>query len=171
MSEPTKNRTTARCLCGRVELEANGDPITSTVCYCESCQEGSRQIEALPNGRPVRDPDGGTAYVLYRRDRGEHSRGSQLLRGYKLRDESSTSRVVATCCDSAMFMDFQDRRHWVPVYRARFGGHAPPLQMRICTKFKPENRDVPDDVPSYPGIPLKFVMKLVAANIAMLLRR
>lgn len=38
------------------------------VCYCESCQEGSRQIEALPNGRSVCDSDGGSAYVLRYRE-------------------------------------------------------------------------------------------------------
>ncbi len=71
MPQPSKKRTTARCSCGGVELEAIGAPITSAVCYCESCQEGSRQIEALPSGRPVCDPDGGTAMVLYRKDRVE----------------------------------------------------------------------------------------------------
>ena len=73
--QPTK-RLSARCACGSVELEATGDPITSTVCYCESCQQGSRQIEALPNGRSVCGSDGGTAYVLYRKDRIEYSKGS-----------------------------------------------------------------------------------------------
>lgn len=171
MSEPPKNHTTARCRCGSVELEAIGAPITSVACYCDDCQEGSRQIEALPNARPVRDPDGGTAYVLYRKDRVECSRGAQFLQGYKLNEKSATNRVVATCCNSAMFMNFDDSKHWVPVYRARFQGDVPPLQMRVQTKFKPENSDVPSDVPSYPAWPLKFMAKLVAARIAMLLRR
>ena len=171
MSEAPKTHLTARCSCGSVEIEATGTPITSVVCYCESCQEGSRQIEALPNGGPVCDSNGGTAYALYRKDRVEYSKGTTLLRGYKLRDESSTKRVVATCCDSAMFMNFDDSKHWVPVYRARFRGDVPPLQMRICTKFKPDSSDVPSDVRSYSTFPLKFVAKLVAARIAMLFHR
>src|SRR3712207_4557822 len=85
MAEPPRTRKTARCACGSVELVAIGDPITSVACYCESCQEGSRQIEALPNGRAVCAPDGGTAYVLYRKDRVEYPKGSRLLRGLKLR--------------------------------------------------------------------------------------
>ena len=84
MSEPPKNDTAARCSCGNVELEAIGAPITSVVCYCNDCQEGSRQIEALPNARLVRDPDGGTAYVLFRKDRVKCSRGAQFLRGQKM---------------------------------------------------------------------------------------
>jgi hypothetical protein len=45
------------------------------------------------------------------------------------------------------------------------------LQMRICTKSKPQSGDVPNDVRGYSGFPLKFVAKLVAAKIAMLLLR
>jgi len=171
MSEPPKNVTTARCSCGSVEIEAIGAPITSLVCYCDDCQEGSRRIEALPNGCAVRDPDGGTAYVLYRKDRVKRSKGAELLRSYKLSEKSATNRVVATCCNSAMFMSFDDSKHWVPVCRARFQGDVPPLQMRIQTKHRPESGDVPSDVRSYPGYPPRFIAKLVAAQIAMWLRR
>jgi hypothetical protein len=170
MSELTKNRTTARCLCANVELEVIGDPITSTVCYCESCQEGSRQIQALPNGHPVCDSDGGTAYVLYRKDRVEYSKGSQLLRGYKLRDESSTNRVVATCCNSPMFLNFE-KGHWLSIYQTALRGDLPPLEMRVHTKSKPTGIDLPDDVPSYSGYSFRFMAKLFGAWIAMLLRR
>src|SRR3712207_1577 len=60
--------------------------------------------------------------------------------------------ITSVACygdDSAMFMNFDDGKHWVPVYRARFQGDIRPLQMRIYTKFKPENSDVPSDVRSY----------------------
>ena len=171
MSETPETHTSALCDCGSVELRATGAPITSVVCYCDDCQEGSRRIEALQDAVPVRDSDGGTAYVLYREDRVEWSRGSQLLQRHKIREKSATNRVVATCCNSAMFMDFDDSKHWVSVYRARFGEDPPPLQMRICTKFKPENGGVPDDVPGYPSFPARFFAKLAAARIAMLLDR
>jgi hypothetical protein len=70
-----------------------------------------------------------------------------------------------------MFLNFDDGKHWVDVYRARLQRDEPPLQMRIYTKFKPENCDVPGDVPSYSTYPLMFVAKLIAAKIAMLLHR
>lgn len=171
MSAPPKNDMTASCSCGSVELEVIGAPISSVVCYCDDCQEGSRQIEALPNARPVQDPDGGTAYILYRKDRIKCSRGALLLKSHKIREKSATNRVVATCCNSAMFLNFDDGKHWVSMYRARFQGDIPPLQMRICTKFKPENGDVPNDVRSYSTFPLKFLAKLLAARIAMLLHQ
>ncbi len=126
MSSLPKNHMTASCLCGNVELEATGTPILSNVCYCDDCQEGSHRIEALPNASPVRDPDGGTAYVLYRKDRVEYPKGSRLLRGLKLRDESSTRRVVAACCDSPMFLEFE-KGHWLTIYRVAFP--VPPLAL------------------------------------------
>jgi hypothetical protein len=161
----------ASCSCGSVELEAIGAPITSVACYCDDCQEGSRRIEALPNARPVQDPDGGTAYVLYRKDRVKCSRGALLLKSYKITEKSATNRVVATCCNSAMFLNFDDGKHWVDVYRSRFKGDLPPVQMRICTKFQPANCAVPTDVPGYSRFPLKFLAKLLGARIAMLLHR
>ena len=142
----------------------------STVCYCKSCQEGSRQVEALPNGRPVCDSDGGTACVLYRKDRVEYSKGSELLQGYKLRAESSTNRVVATCCNSPVFLNFE-KGHWLTIYRTALQGGSPPLEMRVQTKSRPVGTDLPNDVPSYSGYGLKFMAKLFAAWIAMLLRR
>ena len=55
---------------------------------------------------------GGTAYVVYRKDRVKCSRGNQFLQGYKIKEKSPTNRVVATCCNSAMFLNFDDGKHW-----------------------------------------------------------
>jgi hypothetical protein len=43
--------------------------------------------------------------------------------------------------------------------------------MRICTKFKPQNATIPDDIPSYPTYAPKLLVKLLAARIAMLFNR
>ena len=160
-----------RCSCGSVEIEAFGTPITSVVCYCDSCQEGARQIEALTNAASILGPDGGTAYILFRKDRIKYSTGAELLNGYKIDENSTTSRVVATCCNSAMVMRFDDAKHWVPMYRARFLGDMPPLQWRICTQFKPENAVLPTDVPSSAMYPAGFMWKLLASRLSMLFSR
>lgn len=160
----------ARCSCGRVEYEAIGRPIVSLVCFCDDCQAGSRQLEALPGAAPFRDPDGGTAYVSYRKDRVRCARGAELLQSHKLRPGSATNRVVASCCNSPMVMSFDDAKHWVPVYRARLTGDAPQVEMRICTKFAPGGPGS-SDVPSHPGYPIKLVAKLLAARVAMLFGR
>jgi hypothetical protein len=171
MSSALKNSRIVRCSCGSVELEAVGPPILSVICYCDDCQEGAHQIEALPGTSPLQQTDGGTACVLYRKDRLNYTKGASLLQSYKINENSATSRVVATCCNAAMIMKFDDSRHWIPVYQRRFQGDAPPVQMRICTKFKPGNGVVQGDVPSYPGYPLKMMGKLAVAWIPMLLHR
>jgi hypothetical protein len=162
---------TARCSCGNVQIEATGAPITSVVCYCDSCQEGSRQIEALTGAPPILGPDGGTAYILFRKDRIEYAKGAELLKGYKVDEKSTTSRVVATCCNSAMVMRFDDAKHWVPVYRARFQGDMLPVQWRICTKYKPENAEIPTDAPSSAMYPGGFMWKLLTSRVSMLFGR
>jgi hypothetical protein len=162
---------TATCSCGRVELTAFGKPIVSSVCYCADCQKGAAEIEALPKAGAVRDPDGGTAYILYRKDRIECSKGAELLKSYKLRETSPTNRVVATCCNSAVFVKFDRGPHWVSAYRARCRGDLPPLQFRICTKSKPEGVVLPGDVPSHRGYPPGLIVKLLASRVAMVLGR
>ena len=162
---------TATCACGRVQLKAFGAPIVSAVCYCGDCRKGAAQIEALPNASAVHDPDSGTAYSLYRKDRFECSEGAELLKPYKLKDTSPTNRVVATCCNSAMFVNFDRGPHWVSAYRARLNGGLPPLQYRICTKSKPDGVVLSDDVPSSRSFPPGLIVKLLAARIAMALGR
>jgi len=136
-------------------------------CYCDSCQEGGRRIEALPNAPPVLQPDGGTPYIVLRKNRVRCLKGAPYLKSFKLSGRSATNRVVATCCNSAMLLNFDDGKHWVDVYRPRLRGACPPLQMRVCTKFKPDGPPLADDVPIYPGHSFKFLGRLLAARIAM----
>jgi hypothetical protein len=157
----------AHCACGKVEIEALGAPIASTVCYCDTCQQGSCQIEALANAAPILGQDGGTAYILYRKDRIKYSKGKELLKEYKIDEKSTTSRVVATCCNSAMVMRLNDAMHWVPIYQGRFHEDMPPLQWRICTKFKPANAEIPNDVPISKMYPPGLMWKLLTSKIAM----
>ena len=53
---------------------------------------------------------------------------------------------VDACCSSEMFMDFGRGRHWVSAYRARFQRELPPLQLQVCTKFKPIGVVLPEGV-------------------------
>jgi hypothetical protein len=168
---PARSLLKAYCTCGRVALELRGAPITSLACYCNDCQAGARQIEALPGAPLVQAPDGGTAYAVYRKDRVQTIEGADLLKSLKLKPGSPTNRVIASCCNTAMFLNFDDGKHWVDIYRERAGASAPPLEMRICTKFAPEGASVPCDVPAYAGYPLPFIAKLIGAKLAMLFVR
>jgi hypothetical protein len=159
----------AACACGRVAYEITGRPIVSLVCFCEDCQAGSKALEALPGAGAIRDADGGTAFVNYRKDRIACTRGDDLLVAHRLRERSATSRVTASCCNAAMVMAFDDARHWTPVFRARLGEGAPALEMRICTKSAPGPLD--SDLPNHAGYPLKLLGKLVGARLGMLVGR
>jgi hypothetical protein len=169
--EVSNDYVSAQCSCGAVVLALRGAPIGSFACYCDTCQEGSRRIEALPHAAAVRDSYGGSEYVLYRKDRVAYGKGQELVTGYKLEQSPKTNRIVATCCNSAMMMSFDDARHWIPVYRARLGPNAPAIEMRICTSFLPKSETLPNDVPAHREYAPTFMMKLLSSGIAMLFRR
>lgn len=164
-------RYMARCACGKVELELTGTPVISVVCHCDDCQAGSRLIEALPGAPAILDAGAGTPYALYRNDRVRCTRGAELLEGYKLKPASTTQRMVAGCCNSAMLARLDPILHWTPVYRDRIEPPAPPLEMRIQTRFVPAAVTLPGDLPSVSGTPLRFVTRMVGAKLAMLLGR
>jgi hypothetical protein len=70
-----------------------------------------------------------------------------------------------------MFVNFDDGKHWVDLYRSQCQGDVLPVQMRVCTKFKPEGRTIPTDVRQYPRYSMSFLMKLLLAKAAMMLDR
>ena len=158
----------ASCACGKVEIEATGSPIVCSACHCSDCHEGSKKIESLPNAPSVLDEYGGTQYVLYRKDRIKHLKALEFHKSLKATEESS-SRVYASCCNSFLFLDLDNPMHWVPVYRGRFRNEAPQVQMRINAEFKKEGKTPPNDAPSFPGYPPRFIARLLRAKFAMML--
>jgi hypothetical protein len=160
----------ATCQCGEVRFEAAGPPILSVSCYCTSCQEAGRRFEQVASAPPVLDSDSGTAFILYRKDRVQFVAGQHYLEERRLKPASPTRRVVATCCNSAMFLDFT-KGHWLSIYRNRFARGVPPLDMRVMTKERRAGVELAGDVPNYSGRSGTFMLKLIAAWIAMGLRR
>ena len=74
--------------------------------------------------------------------------------------------MVATCCNSAMFLDFT-KGHWLTLYRDRLPEPLPPLEMRVMTADRREGVVLPQDVPNYATHSGKFMWKLLAAWAAM----
>jgi len=166
----THQRTSAPCRCGKVELEIVGPPILRGICYCTSCQEAGRRHQAMSGVDPVLAADGGTDYVLYRKDRVRCVQGGDLLEERRLKPDSPTRRMHARCCNSAMFLDFT-RGHWLTVYRGRLPDHIPPASLRMMTAERPAGVVLPDDMANYPGFSGKFMLKLLRAWVAMGFRR
>ena len=161
---------TASCRCGKVELRIVGAPILRGICYCADCQEAGRRIQADSDAVAVLGADGGTDYVLYRKDRVRCVRGGDLLEARRLTPESPTRRMVARCCHTAMFLDFT-KGHWLTLYRDRLSGDMPPASMRLMTAERPVGVVLADDMANYPGRSGKFMLKLLRAWIAMGFRR
>jgi hypothetical protein len=96
--------------------------------------------------------------------------GSSILKSIGSSPIPPTRRVIAKCCNSAMFLDFT-KGHWLSIFRNRFPTGAPPLEMRVMTKERRVGVELADDVPNYSGHSGKFMLKLIAAWIAMGFRR
>jgi hypothetical protein len=166
----TNECISAPCRCGKVELEIVGAPILRGICYCASCQEAGRLYRAAPGAESGLAEDGGTDYVLYRKDRVRCSQGGSRLEERRLKPDSPTRRMYARCCNTAMFVDFT-KGHWLTVYRGRLPNNIPPATMRVMTAERPEGVILPDDMANYPGRSGKFILKLIGAWMAMGFRR
>jgi hypothetical protein len=166
----TNERISAPCRCGKVELEIVGAPILRGICYCASCQEAGRLYRAPPGTESGLAEDGGSDYVLYRKDRVRCSHGGNLLEERRLKPDSPTRRMDARCCNTAMFVDFT-KGHWLTLYRGRLPKDMPPATMRVMTAERPEGVILPDDMANYPGRSGKFILQLLRAWIAMGFRR
>ena len=96
--------------------------------------------------------------------------GQQYLDEYRLKPNSPTRRVVAKCCNSAMFLDFT-KGHWLSMFRNRFPIGAPPVEMRVWTKERRVGVELAADLPNYSGHSSRLMLKLITAWIAMGFRR
>jgi hypothetical protein len=167
----TRKITLTACRCGQVEMQVTGDPLLHGICYCKSCQQAGRLHQAVSGADSILAADGGTEYVLYRKDRVSCVKGGNLLEERRLKAESPTRRMFARCCNSAMFLDFT-KGHWLTVYRGRLPCDIPPATMRMMTADRPNGVALPDDgLTNCPGQSGKFLLKLLAAWMAMGFRR
>jgi hypothetical protein len=155
-----KNPThVAHCRCGAVEVGAWGEPIIVNACYCDDCQAAAQRLATSA----YLAPDGGTEFMLFRRDRIACTRGADCLRAMRLTDASKTRRMIAGCCATPMYLAFDDKRPWVSAFRASFGADAPPVEMRICTRFRRSNENADDGLPSHRGYPPAMIVRILAA--------
>ena len=155
------------CTCGQVRLEATGRPIVTVTCYCASCQAAGQKFAALPGATSVLREDGGTDFILFRKDRVSCLAGKEVLREHRLTTASKTRRVTATCCNSAMFLEFTNG-HWLSLYSARVPSKdRPALEMRTMTSDRRTGVELDDTVPSSKTQSVKFMARLLAAWVAM----
>jgi len=163
----------AACTCGQVMIEATGSSILSAACYCASCRTAARQFERVPGAPIVLNPDGAIDYCLFRQDRVRIVRGHAHLQAHRLTESSATRRIVASCCNAPMLLDFTSG-HWLNLYRDRIAGAAPPIEMGVMAKDRPADPPPPDGHPPYPvhlGHPASFMIRLLLAWAKMGFRK
>ena len=155
------------CKCGAVELEVTGPPIMTVECCCTSCRTAAEVIDRLPGAPEVRADSGAVPFVMQRKDRLTFVSGTEHLREFRLTPDSKTRRVVATCCNTPVFTEFQGG-HWLSLFGVLWpSGSLPKLELRTMAGDLPEGARLPDDVPNARKHTAGFMWKLMAAWIAM----
>jgi len=159
--------TQLRCTCGQVKVEVVGDPIVSAQCCCNSCRAAADQLQRLPAATSIRGPFDETHFALYRKDRVRFLKGAEYLKDFRLTSGAKTRRVIAACCNTPIFLEFQGA-HWLNLYGGLWpAGALPQPALRTMTSDLPDARVLPNDVPNYKRQSISFFAKLLAAWIAM----
>ncbi|KXF76720.1 hypothetical protein ATN84_11840 [Paramesorhizobium deserti] len=162
-----KQTTQLACACGKFHLELEAAPIIGAECHCSSCREAGARLQTLPTAGPVLQQNGGTRFVLYRKDRVRFLDGAEWLKEFRLKPESKTRRVIATCCNTPVFLEFQGG-HWLSLYESLWPeGTTPPPALRTMTSDIPAGTTLSDDVPNAKHHSFSFFAKLLSAWIAM----
>lgn len=154
------------CACGNVSLTLRGGPIITTECHCNSCRKAAAHFEALAEVPRFRSANGGTPFVMMRKDRVEIASGAENLTAYRL-DGSPTRRVLASCCNTPVFLEFQGG-HWLSIYASMWPqSAAPEIQLRTMTSDLENPKSLDDAVPSGTRQTFGFYARLLGAWIAM----
>ncbi|ALN63865.1 hypothetical protein GLA29479_3002 [Lysobacter antibioticus] len=171
-TEPGANAATTviGCACGRTRLEASGAPILVSECLCDSCNAAAARLAALPGARDIRTSYGATPCAEYRKDRIRVVSGAERLAEFRLSADAGTRRVVATCCNTPVFLELKGA-HWLSVYLHLWPqATRPKAQMRTMTGDLADTSQLPNDIPNLKSQSLSFYAKLLGAWIAMGLR-
>jgi hypothetical protein len=151
-------------------LELYRKPIVSAECFCTDCQKAGAFLQALPGAPPTLDQKGATRFVLYRKDEVRCAKGQNGLREHRLSKDSPTRRVIASCCNTPMFLEFT-KGHWLSIYGGLWPASSlPALEIRTMTRERPEGVELSDDVPNPATHTFSFYAKLFRAWAAMRFR-
>lgn len=126
--------TSLACACGQLHLELAKPPIMSVECHCDNCRAAGARLKALPGAPAIRQRDGGTHFVLYRKDRVRFVAGEGGLREFRLTPKSETRRAVTACCNNTpVFLEFQNGQ-WLSLYAGLWPEATRPApEMRTMT--------------------------------------
>ncbi|MET3924295.1 hypothetical protein [Devosia sp. 2618] len=159
--------TRLKCACGQFQLDVIGEPIINAECHCTSCREAGARLASVPPAFPLREPNGGTHYVLYRKDRVRFPDGTDNLAQFHLTPTSPTRRVLTKCCNTPVFTEFSSG-HWLSLYAGLWAGRPlAPLDLRTQTGNVPPDVQLTNDVPAGAMATAGFYARLLVAWLAM----
>ena len=125
------------------------------------------RLSSLPGAPRFTAPNGGTPSVLYRKDRVIVVEGSEQLKAFRLKPDSKTRCVVATCCNTPVFLEFQGG-HWIDLFSPLWPeDEMPAVDIRTMTSDLPNPSVLDNDIPSGPLTTAGFYAKLLVAWAAM----
>ena len=124
-------------------------------------------MQKLDGAPPVMTDYDATPFIMVRKDRVRFLSGSEHLNSFRLSPDASSERVVATCCNTPVYLEFKNG-HWLSLYGALWAeGTLPPPKMRTMTSDLPDGTVLPDDIPNARKQSLGFFAKLFGAWVAM----
>ena len=151
-------------------LDVEGAYIVSVECCCNSCRAAGTRMQNLEGAPEILTEYGATPFVLYRKDRVRFVTGTDRLKEFRLSPDAGTRRVVASCCNTPVFLDFKGG-HWLSLYAHLWPeGALPPLEMRTTTSELADKTLLPNDVPNLNRQSLSFFARLFGAWAAMRFR-
>lgn len=160
-------RMTINCACGHTRLEIEGSPILVSECLCDSCRAAAARLAKLPGGSDILTSYGATPSAEYRKDRVEIVSGAESLREFRLKPDAGSRRVVATCCNTPVFLEMKGA-HWLSLYSHLWPeGARPKATLRTMTGDLPDASSLPADIPNLKTHTVSFYIKLLGAWIAM----
>jgi len=155
------------CACGQTRLEVLGDPILVSECLCSSCRTAADRLAALPGAKIILTSYGATPCAEYRKDRVRFLSGAEHLREFRLSADAGTRRVVATCCNTPVFLELRGA-HWLSVYLHLWPDEVrPKAEIRTMVGDLTDASSLPNDIPNLKTHTLSFYAKLFGAWIGM----
>ena len=155
------------CACGYTRLRVQGAPILVSECLCDSCRAAAARLAKLPGSSDILTSYDATPSAEYRKDRVEIVAGAEGLREFRLKPDAGSRRIVATCCNTPVFLEMKGA-HWLSIYLHLWpAGTRPKPELRTMVGDLKDRSGLPNDILNLKTHHLRFYAKLLKAWIAM----
>ena len=166
-----QDQKTISCQCGTVEISLSGAPILSGECVCNSCRGAGAMMQSLKGAPQILSAYGGTTVIVFRKDRLRVQTGEMQLKEFRLNPKSKTRRVIATCCNTPMMIEYTPG-HWYSLYAHNFAPEdRPPVESRSFTASLPDPSILPQDTVNAKTVTAGFIFKMLASFALMGFRK